>query len=386
MKTVSRKKFITVICVVIAFCIALLAIAGVFVFKLYNRFGKLIEIDHLVRNEYYGEIDDEDLLDAICDGYLDGIGDKYSYYKDKEETAVTKLDTQGKTIGIGVYIVKNPENENIVITKVMDNSPASKAGLKRFDEIVAVGNKKVEKYADAIALLKGNAGDEIKLTVIRDGKSLDLKLVCKEFTTQNVYYRTVNDNIGYIEIVSFDEVTAKQFKIAVESLIAKKVKGLVFDLKGNLGGTFDAMREMLDLLVGEGDLLTIEYANGVTKKACHSDENEIDLPMVVLVDSSSASAAELFAATLRDYNKAVLIGEKTYGKCVMQRSYALNDGTSIRFTIAKCLTKSGYDFNGKGLEPDVKIELNEQQKKYYFRMQDNENPHIQAAVDWINKQ
>lgn len=385
METVSRKKFITVICIVVAFCIAALAVAGVFVFKLYSKFGKLVTIDRIVRNEYYGDIDDDALLDAICDGYLDGIGDKYSYYKDKEKTAVTKLDSQGKSIGIGVYIVKNPENENIVITNVMDNSPASKAGLKRFDEIVAIGNKKVEKYSDAFVLLKGKAGDEIKLTALRDGKRLDFKLVCKEFTTQNVYCRTVGD-IGYIEIVSFDEVTAKQFKIAVESLVAKNVKGLIFDLKGNLGGTFDAMREMLDLLVGKGDLLTIEYANGVTQKACHSDENEIDLPMAVLVDSSSASASELFAATLRDYDKAVLIGEKTYGKSVMQRTYALSDGTSIRFTIAKCLTKSGYDFNGKGLEPDIKIELNEQQKKYYYKMQDNENPYIQAAVDWINKQ
>ncbi len=387
MKVVSRKKYVTTICIIVAVCIAILSVVGVFAFKLYARFGKLIEIDRLVRREYYWQIDENVLLDAMCDGYIQGLGDKYSYYKNQEETDAKSLDIAGKSVGIGVYIVKNPDSENIIITNVMDNSPASKAGIKQFDEIIAVGDKSVEqlKYSGAVSALKCNVGDKINVTVLRGKQKIDFELLCEEFTTQNVYYRTV-ENIGYIKIVSFDKVTSKQFEIAVDNLLEQDVKGLVFDLQGNLGGTFDSMSQMLDKLVGEGNLITIEYANGITKEACESDKDEIDLPMAVLVDSSSASAAELFAATLRDCKKAILIGKKTYGKCVMQRSYTLNDGTSIRFTIAKCLTKSGYDFNDKGLQPDIEIKLNDRQEKYYYKLADNENPHINAAVDWINKQ
>lgn len=387
MKTVSRKKFIAVISAVVAVCVLLVSAAGIFVFKLYSKYSKLIEIDKIVRDNYYWEIDEDALTDAICEGYIDGIEDKYSYYKNNEETEIRNLDTQGKTIGIGVYVVKNPDNNNIVVTNVMDNSPASKAGIKQFDEIVAIGDITVAElpYNDAADLLKGKPDDKINIKVLRDGQYIDKSLLCEEFTTQNVYYRAI-DNIGYIEIISFDRATFKQFEVAVNSLIEQGVKGLVFDVQGNSGGTFDAMSKMLDMLIGEADLLTIEYADGTKKKACHSDENEIDLPMAVLVDSGSASASELFAATLRDYGKAILIGEKTYGKCVMQRSYALSDGTSIRITIAKCLTKSGYDFNGKGLEPDIEIELNEEQQKYYYKLADSENPLITAAADWINQQ
>lgn len=387
MKTVSRKKFIAVISAVVAVCVLLVSAAGIFVFKLYSKYSKLIEIDKIVRDNYYWEIDEDALTDAICEGYIDGIEDKYSYYKNNEETEIRNLDTQGKTIGIGVYVVKNPDNNNIVVTNVMDNSPASKAGIKQFDEIVAIGDITVAElpYNDAADLLKGKPDDKINIKVLRDGQYIDKSLLCEEFTTQNVYYRVI-DNIGYIEIISFDRATFKQFEVAVNSLIEQGVKGLVFDVQGNSGGTFDAMNKMLDMLIGEADLLTIEYADGTKKKACHSDENEIDLPMAVLVDSGSASASELFAATLRDYGKAILIGEKTYGKCVMQRSYALSDGTSIRITIAKCLTKSGYDFNGKGLEPDIAIELTEKQQKYYYKLADSENPLITAAADWINQQ
>lgn len=387
MKTISRKKFITVISIIAVVCLLFVSAAGIFVFKFYSRYSKLIEIDKIVRNNYFWEIDENVLTDAICEGYIDGIGDKYAYYKNNEETENKKLDTQGKTIGIGVYVIQNPDNGNIVVTNVMNNSPASKAGLRQFDEIVAIGDITVDElsYKEAIDLLKCEQDDIINITVLRDKQHIDIRLLCEEFTTQNVYYRTI-DNIGYIKIISFDRVTYKQFEIAVEALVKQGVKGLIFDVQGNSGGTFDAMSEMLDMLVGEDDLLTIEYADGTKKKACHSDENEIDLPMAVLMDSSSASASELFAATLRDYGKAVLIGEKTYGKCVMQRSYTLSDGTSIRITIAKCLTKSGYDFNGKGIEPDIAIELNSEQEKYYYKLDDDENPLIIAAADWINKQ
>ena len=387
MEYISKKKHISVICAIVAVCLVVILAAGYFVYGFYNRYSKLIEIDRIVRDNYYWEIDEQDLTDAICEGYIDGLGDKYAYYKDNEQTEIKSLDSQGKTVGLGIYVTQNPDNKNIVVTNVMDNSPASKAGLKRFDEIIAVDGTSLEglAYSKSVNMLKGQEGKRVILTLLRDKKQINTELVYEEFTTQNVYYRAI-DNVGYVKIIAFDDATFKQFEIAVDALIGQGVKGLIFDVQGNSGGTFDAMSEMLDKLCGEDDLITIEYADGTKKKACPSDKNEIDLPMAVLVDGASASASEIFAATLRDYGKAILVGEKTYGKCVMQRSYHLSDGTSIRITIAKCLTKSGYDFNGKGLEPDVKVELTEQQAKNYYKLADSDNPYITAAKEWINKQ
>ena len=174
MKTVSRKKFITVISAVVAVCVLLVSAAGIFVFKLYSKYSKLIEIDKIVRDNYYWEIDEDTLTDAICEGYIDGIEDKYSYYKNNEETEIKNLDTQGKTIGIGVYVVKNPDNNNIVVTNVMDNSPASKAGIKQFDEIVAIGDITVAElpYNDAVDLLKGKPDDKINIIYSSKDKTL----------------------------------------------------------------------------------------------------------------------------------------------------------------------------------------------------------------------
>ena len=385
-KVISRRKFITVICAITAVCFVLLSAAAAYICVLNKKYYKLQKIDSLVKANYYGRIDGEAINDALCEGYISGLGDKYSYYKGVKDTKETSNNMAGRTEGIGLYTTKHPDNGNIFIIDVMNNSPAQAAGILKHDLITAVDGVSVPEigYAKAMKSLAGEVGKTVTLTLARGKEIFKRKITYALFETQNVYYSIIGD-CGYMRIISFDDATPGQFKAALKALIGKNVKGLIFDLQNNSGGTFDSMCEILDMLVGKGELITLEYADGSTEVAYTSDNKEIKLPMAVLVNSGTASAAELFSATLRDYGKAVLIGETTYGKDVMQRTFILDDGTSVRFTIAKCFTKSGYDFNEIGLEPDIEVKLSKEQKKRYRLLSNDENPVILAAVEWMAK-
>lgn len=210
---------------------------------------------------------------------------------------------------------------------------------------------------------------------------MDMTAEYSNYTTQSIYYHTIED-FGYVEIYSFNSQTVPQFKTAVENLVSSGVKGLIFDVRGNGGGTVDSVKEIVDYLVPEGVIMTSVYKNGKTEEL-YSDANEIDLPMAVLTDKASASAAELFSASIRDFNKGVLIGTTTYGKAVMQGTFGFPDKSSAVFTIAEFYTHSGETYNNKGLEPDIKVELNDEQIKYFNLLADNEDPVKMAAVEYL---
>ena len=354
-----------------------------------SLFDKLYEIDEKIDANYYGEVDKKKLYDGAAQGYVGGLNDPYADYKSLEDSKISAQENEGNPQGIGVTAVQHPDNKTIYITRVDSAGPAMQAGIKAGDEILRVEGQNVVDigYSEAIQLLAGEEGSMVSLLVRtkgEDGAAAEVphSIVRSKFIHTSVYSRMIG-KAGYIQITSFDDATTSQFKTAVQDLMKQGADGLIFDLRNNGGGLVDAAAAMLDYLLPEGDIISATYADGSTEVLHKSDASQINLPMAVLTNERTASAAELFAAAIRDYNKGVLIGEKTYGKGVMQRTYPLSDGSTVKCTIAAFNPPSGVNFNGVGLTPDQKVTLTEEQKRYFYMLSDSADPVIAAAVSWV---
>lgn len=355
-----------------------------FVFFANNRFVKLKELEALVKNNYYGEYDETDVVDALLDGYIDGLGDKYSDYLTAEETEERHSSLEGNGKGIGVIVSAHPDTGNIFVKRVYDDCPASKAGILAGDQITAIDGVTVEQsgYTSAVDSIIRDIGDTVTLTVLRDAKSFDVSLTYSEFKTQTVFGSMVGE-YAYIAITSFNNNTPVQFENTVNRLISSGAEGIIFDVRSNGGGTVDSVTEMVDFLCPEGTVMSVKYSNGKKEVIATSDASEINLPMVVLTDGNTASAAELFTASLKDFGKGVSIGSTTYGKGVMQTTFSLSDGSSAVLTVAEFFPNSGKSFNGVGISPDIEITLTDEQKKYIHLLSAEDDPVITAAVKWL---
>ncbi|HHW46482.1 MAG TPA: S41 family peptidase [Clostridiales bacterium] len=350
-------------------------------------YDKLNQIDRLVRENFAGKIDEEYLKDNIAKGYIYGLNDKFSSYYTAEESAERKEELSGNSQGMGIISTEHPDNKTIYIVAVHSGSPADKAGLKAGDQIIKVGDALVSDigYSKAYSALKGKKGQKKTITVLSSGEERTIEITYDEFKIQSVFYHMI-DNIGYIKITEFNAETTDQFKNAVKTLKEQGADALIFDVRKNGGGTVDSAAKILDFLLPEGNIMSVRYANGKDEVLHKSDPAQIELPMAVLVDKQTASAAELFAAAIRDYDKGILVGSQTYGKGVMQRTYYLSDGSSIKITVAEYTPPSGVSFNGIGLDPDVKIDLNAEQEKYYYIISEDKDPVVQGAVNNLKKQ
>lgn len=352
-------------------------------------FDKLYEIDDKIQQYYYGEVDEAALYEGAAQGYVNGLGDPYAAYSGVEDSQLNAAENQGQQVGIGITVVRHPDNGTIYVARVDAEGPARQAGIQPGDEIIRVDGQAVADigYSQAVELLLGDAGSLVTVvvrTTDETGAAVEVPYSIErtEFTHTSVYAHMIG-TAGYIQITTFDEATTEQFKTAVQSMVDQGATGLIFDVRNNGGGLVDATAAMLDYLLPEGDIISATYADGTTEVLHTSDASEIDLPMAVLTNEQTASAAELFAAAIRDYDKGVLIGSTTYGKGVMQRTYTLSDGSSVRFTIAAFNPPSGENFNDIGVSPDLQIDLTEDQQKYYYLLSDTEDPVIAAAANWV---
>lgn len=388
MKSKTGKKGIAKYLIVIL-TTAILSFAVAFVAVYFWLSGdikylKLKEMDFFI-NQFYGEVDEEKIADGVIRGYLSAIDDKYAGYFTAEENKERSDRLDGQAVGIGIIVVKHPHNDSIYIKHVYDNCPAAKSGLKDGDEIIAIDGVSIAEqgYEKAVNSILREIGSTVDLLLLRDGEKISVSVEYSKFAAQSVFAKMIGD-YGYIEIVSFNAESIAQFKNAVNSVREKGAKGLIFDLRGNGGGTVESVTEILDFLMPEGVIMSVKYGNGETKTYAKSDDEQVELPMVVLVDNQTASASELFSATVRDFNKGVLIGETTFGKGVMQGTFSFTDGSASVFTIAEFFPNSGESFNNIGLVPDVNVTLTEEQKINFHIMADEEDPVKQAAVDWLS--
>ena len=339
-------------------------------YESYSKYDKLLGLESLIEKDYYQEVSEDKLVDGAMKGLFEGLGDPYSQYYTKEEFQTLKEQTSGSFVGIGVYIGVDPENEKITIISPIEGSPAAKSGIKSGDIILAVDGEQVssDKLDDVIKKIKGKENTTVDLTVQRNGKQLDFTVKRQTIVTKSVESQVIDDNIGYLRITSFDENTYKEFKEHISKLQKENIKGLVIDLRDNPGGLLDVCVDIADDLIGKG---TIVYTkdNAGNKEYYKSDEKEIDLPMVVLINGGSASASEILTAALVDNNKAIAIGETSFGKGLVQSVKQLKDGTGYKLTTAQYYTPNGNYINKKGIEP--KIQEKDEEKQ------------LQSAVDYL---
>lgn len=349
-----------------------------------HLYKKLSEIDTYVRNQYLGDIDEENLLNYVARGYMVGIDDKYAAYMTQEEYKYYQQENEGTLVGIGTTARKD-DSGYILIVDVKENSPAEAAGIQAGDLIVKVNDEDILTigYTQAMSNIKGEEGTKVNLTLRREGEDYSVELTRKNIQSSTVEYRTIGDN-GYIKMSNFDETTVDDFKYAVSDLKSQGVKGLIFDVRNNPGGLLDSVADVLDYLLPEGDLVSETNKKGETKVLCTSDSSCIELPMVVLVDGETASAAELFAADLRDFKVAELVGQTTYGKGIMQGAFPLEDGSAIKMTIAYFNPHSGVNFNGVGLKPDYEVALTTEQKLNFDTLDETSDPQLMKAIEVLN--
>lgn len=349
-----------------------------------NVYEKLAEIDQIVRNNALEDIDEDALMNAIADGYMAGLNDDYAYYMDQDEYQNYQMDNAGELIGIGITVSLD-ESGYILVNDVTPDSPAAVAGIQAGDLIVRIDDTDVLSvgYNEATAMVRGEEGTRVNITVRRNQEELTLEAVRTKITTTSVSYRMIGEN-GYIKITGFDATTPDDFKAAVSDLQSQGATGLIFDVRNNPGGLLDGVAKVLDFLLPEGDIVSVTDSKGNTEVLYESDENSVDMPMVVLVDGNTASAAELFSAALRDYNKAELVGVNTFGKGIMQRAYSLSDGSAINLTTHYYNPPSGVNFHGVGLKPDYEVNLTPDQQLSLSELSDEEDAQLQKAISVLD--
>lgn len=367
--SVGMTVFIALLAALIAFQTTYVALTSSYKVKLnkayenVSRFAALFEAYDIFDKNYIYDINDDNLIDYML--YSFASEDKYFSYYNAEEWAEMTNTHIGISYGIGVY-VSYDGNDGILVGYVMKDSPAEKAGLKYKDVIVAIDGVYVADvgYDNAVNLVAGEKGTVVNITVIRDGVEKNIAVTRGEYSAETVISETMvledGSKIGYIRLLEFYTITVSQFKNAVNTLINDGCKGIVFDLRDNPGGELSAIIDILDFLLPEGPIVHILDANKNEIETYKSDKNEIDIPMAVLVNGNTASAAELFTSALRDYKKADIIGTKTYGKGCGQSVYALSNGGYIYVTSFFYNPPYGDNYDGIGIYPNIEVKLSDE--------------------------
>ena len=391
-KKISLGATITlmILAAAITFSVTMIYYMDVFNGKVYNlkeretMYSQLSELDRIVRTNYVGSIEEEELNEALADGYIKGVGDRYGRYFTAEEYEAYMIDLEGRMVGIGAIITQDPSGY-MMISEVYSESPAEIVGLQVGDLIVKVDEMDVnaENYAAAVEALRGEEGSKVNITYRREAEDTTIEITRRKVDIPTVFTRMISGNVGYVQVVEFTDSTAKQFSARVDELINQGAAALIFDMRNNGGGTITSVTEMLDKLLPEGEIVSATYKDGTTKVLAKSNADEIDLPMVVLTNENTASAAELFTQALRDYGKAQSVGETTYGKGTMQAVKKLNDGSAVNVTIAYYLPPSGVSYDRIGIQPDYEVTLTEEMKANLANLDETTDPQLKKALEVV---
>lgn len=364
--------------------VAALAVTGtLWVTSTIRQDSKLDQLENLIEERFAEDTDRTAMEDAAADAMVRSLGDRWSYYIPAADYDAHMEQMNNAYVGIGITIVKE-ENAGLRIRQVEPEGPAREAGLLPGDLITAIdGNDTADMTTtDARNLVRGEAGTTVVLTVLREEETLDFTVTRRKIETQVASGQMLGGNIGLVTIANFDARCAKETIAAVEDLMTQGAEGLIFDVRFNPGGYADEMVKVLDYLLPEGDLFrTVNYAG--KEKVDRSDGDCIDLPMAVLISADSYSAAEFFAATLREYDAAITVGEKTVGKGYYQNTFLLSDGSAVGLSTGKFFTSQGNNLEGVGIVPDVEVAVDQETAAaiYSGTLTPEEDPQLQAALE-----
>ena len=328
---------------------------------------KLTEIEGLMNDYFLDELDEEQIETWLYKGAVAGLGDPYAAYYTVEEYQSLLDSTNGSYCGIGVEISQNINTGIVTVARVFEDGPAMEAGLRPGDILYKVGDAEVTgmDLTMVVYQIKGEENTKVLISVAREGEEdyLEFQVERRTIEIQTVGSAMLEDQIGYISITSFDDVTTDQFMKALDELETQGIKGLIVDLRGNGGGLVSSVCAILDRLLPEGLIVYTEDKYGNREEETSDAEHYFDKPLAVLVNGNSASASEIFAGAIKDYGIGTLVGTKTYGKGIVQKIYPLHDGTAVKLTVSKYYTPKGNNIHEIGIEPDVEIDLEEALKK-----------------------
>ncbi len=381
----KSKTAIRIVGFLVAICVA--GFGGFFAGKLVSRDSKYDEIIGIIERNYLYDFDKSAIKDGEYSGILSSLGDDYSYYYNPTAAKEKQSSDKGNQTRLGIVLCLHPDNKKVFISNVQSQSSAAKAGLKKGDMILSINGTSTDgkSTSECVDLVDKTIGAKNTLVVNRGGEKLEMSAEMIEFTEDSVTFRQIG-NIGYVKIHDFTSATPKQFNTAIDTLQKANVSGVIYDLRDNLGGLTAALGDVLNRILPKGDAVRAKYKSDiivVTEKT--TDEQSFPVPTVVLTNGSSASAAELFALAIRDYGAGVLLGEKTYGKGVMQTSYSLSDGSIIKLTTAELCDKNGKTYNKKGIMPDIECVPSDYEKKFKYFLSEEQDSQLQAAIKYLNK-
>jgi len=329
-------------------------------YDLIEKYSRLEEVMEIVDTYYYTEVDEETLLTGALRGMLDSLGDPYTFYYTPEELAASFEHQEGTYEGVGLQILGNA-NGDMIVTRAFKGSSALEKGICAGDKIVAVDGTPVsaentQAMNDAVAMIKGEIGTEVTLTVIRGDEMLDFVLERRKISMNRVEHTMLDEEIGYIMLYEFmgDDVTG--FKNAVKALIREGAKGLIIDVRSNPGGLLDDVVEICDMLLPKGKIVYIEDRAG-ERETYYSDEKMLGIPLVVLVNEMSASASEILAGSIQDTGVGTVVGQTTFGKGIVQMMIPFeSDGAGLQLTTSTYYTPNGRSIHGSGVEPDIIVD------------------------------
>ncbi len=344
----------------------------------------LASIRTLLEDMYIGDLDDEKMLQMAVKGYVAGVGDEYTEYYTPEEMSQEYDSAMGNFVGIGIYMIVNYEEGTITVVEPMEGSPAAEAGLKENDQIVSVDGEEItpENVSEMSDKIKGEENTSVKLGIKRNDETFEVNIERKRIEVSHIESEMLDGDIAYIKVLDFDGGTAKEFKSTYEKLKKEGAKSLIIDIRGNGGGVVDESIDMLEMICDKGSELLIERNKAGEEEIIKSEEDPIiDIPIAVLVNGSSASASEIFAGTLKDYEKATIIGTKTYGKGVIQTLISLSDGSGLKTTTEEYCTPNRNKINKVGIEPNITVELPEG----ITELTKENDTQLQRAIEELNK-
>lgn len=345
-----------------------------------EMYEKLSRVYQVVNNRYVGEFDADEAMDALLSGYVDGI-DKYGVYLNKTSYLEFRNALDGKASGIGATVKYVASTGYLKITRVQAGSPCAAAKIEAGDVISQIDGTDVStlSYTDATNRLRAQTGTEIRLTLLRGEETLSRTVTVQQYTELTVTHRVIGGTVGYVAISEFDTNTAADFIAAIEDLQDRGISRYIFDVRNNTGGSLTAVTEILDYILPEGTLCTIRDKNG-DESVYSSEEGSLSGTITVLINGSTYSGGELFAAAIRDFKYGTLIGTTTYGKGMAQEVIPLGDDTALYLSTNLYFPPSGENYEGVGVSPDMEVALTADQEDRFYELTDSEDDQLQAAI------
>lgn len=350
--------------------------------------SKINELTAYMNLYYYDEMDDTALQDGLYQGLLEGLGDKYSVYYNAEDYQALQVSTTGQYYGIGAGLSQDKDTMVVTVNKVYEGTPSETAGLLKDDVIISVDDTDATsmEVSELVKLIRGEKGTTVHLEVYRPSTNeyLSFDVERQDITLPSVSHKMLDNNIGYVHIDSFETETATQFEDAISDLQNQGMSALIIDVRYNPGGMVTSVVKILDDILPEGTVVYTEDKNGNRQDYTSSGDTYLDYPMAVLINGDSASAAEILAGAIKDYNYGTLIGTTTFGKGIVQTIFPLEDGDAVKLTTAKYFTPNGNYIHGVGIEPDIELEYEylDKEATSYDEAYDNQ---IQKAIEVLKE-